>query len=125
MLPLPLLKSLTSLPRLPPPTICCVAIHIYLNFLFQILSKFKPQKHSAIMKYCIYCVCVEVLIVYILKSPSDFCTGKLILNLISLQDLKLTFPVDNSLLTCYKDRESCVRNDLPTEVARFMRKIHH
>ena len=34
------------------------------------------------------------------------------------QDLKLTFPVDNSLLTCYKDRESCVSNDLPTEVSK-------
>lgn len=40
-----------------------------------------------------------------------------------LEDLKLTFPVDNSLLTCYKDRESCVRNDLPTELNQFLNNM--
>jgi len=40
-----------------------------------------------------------------------------------LEDLKLTFPVDNSLLTCYKDRESCVRNDLPTELDMFINNM--
>lgn len=40
-----------------------------------------------------------------------------------LEDLKLTFPVDNSLLTCYKDRESCVRNDLPTELSQFLNNM--
>jgi len=40
-----------------------------------------------------------------------------------LEDLKLTFPVDNSLLTCYKDRESCVSNDLPTELNQFLNNM--
>lgn len=40
-----------------------------------------------------------------------------------LEELHLTFPVDNSLLTCYKDRDSCVRNDLPTELNQFLNNV--
>ena len=32
------------------------------------------------------------------------------------QGLELTFPIEDSLLTCYKGRQSCVDNDLPSEV---------
>ena len=34
-----------------------------------------------------------------------------------LQGLELTFPIEDSLLTCYKGRQSCVDNDLPSEVS--------
>jgi len=41
-----------------------------------------------------------------------------------LEDLQLTFPVDNSLLTCYKERNSCVNNDLPTELNQFLNNMY-
>ena len=33
-----------------------------------------------------------------------------------LQGLQLTFPIDNSFSGCYKDRQSCLDRDLPSEV---------
>ena len=32
------------------------------------------------------------------------------------QDFELSFPVEDSLLECYKERDSCVNNDFPEEV---------
>ena len=29
----------------------------------------------------------------------------------------MTFPIEESLLTCYRGRESCLNNDLPKEVS--------
>ena len=34
----------------------------------------------------------------------------------SFQGLDMTFPIDNSFSGCYKDRQSCVDNDFPSEV---------
>ena len=34
----------------------------------------------------------------------------------SLKGLQLTFPIDNSFSGCYKDRQSCLDRDMPSEV---------
>lgn len=37
-----------------------------------------------------------------------------------LQGLDLTFPVDNSLQDCYRERQSCVEGDIVEEVHNFI-----
>lgn len=40
-----------------------------------------------------------------------------------IEGLELTFPIEDSLLTCYKGRQSCVDNDLPSEVETLVRNF--
>jgi len=37
-----------------------------------------------------------------------------------MKDLELTFPVEESLMTCYRGRVSCLDNDLPKEVETLL-----
>ena len=34
----------------------------------------------------------------------------------NFQNFEMTFPIDDSVMTCYKERTSCVENDFPKEV---------
>ena len=45
---------------------------------------------------------------------------------IKFQNFELTFPIENTILTCYKERTSCVENDFQTEVKGkpFVKLIH-
>merc|ERR1719367_416516 len=40
-----------------------------------------------------------------------------------IKDPELTFPIEESLMTCYKGRKSCLDNDLPKEMDTLLTNI--
>lgn len=48
---------------------------------------------------------------------------KLNMTIPGLEDIPASFSLDNSLLSCYKDRQTCVDDDLPGEVTRLIDRV--
>lgn len=54
------------------------------------------------------------------ELTTDF---KLNMTIPMLEDIPASFSLDNSLLSCYKDRQTCVDDDLPGEVTRLIDRV--